>query len=192
MLEHLPAGLGRLLQRVRSDLDALAFHDPRAAAPVGLTVTSEAFPDGGVLPVRFTEDGDRLSPPLDWSEVPVGTAAILVIIEDADSPTPKPLVHAIVIDRRAGSTGLAAGEISDPVLMWSRFELGRNSFFRRAYLPPDPPPGHGVHRYAFQVFALSQAPVPHGIDGRTAALEAMRGKILSKGCLIGTYERAWR
>ena len=26
------------------------------------------------------------------------------------------------------------------------------------YLPPDPPPGHGPHRYAFQVFALDTVP----------------------------------
>jgi len=95
-----------------------------------------------------------------------------------------------VIDQRVGSTGLAEGEISDPVQMWGRFGLGRNSFFRRAYLPPDPPPGHGPHRSAFLVFALSEPPAPDGIDGRNATLEAMVGRVLAKGRLIGTYERA--
>ncbi|MDB5361190.1 MAG: phosphatidylethanolamine-binding protein [Rhodospirillales bacterium] len=190
MLQHLPTRLGRLLHGVRQDLDELMINDPRLTAPATLVVTSVAFPDGSPIPFRFTEDGDRVSPPIGWSGVPDDTGAILVIIEDADSPTPKPLVHAIVIDQRDGSTGLAEGEISDPVQMWSRFELGRNSFFRRAYLPPDPPPGHGPHRYAFQVFALSDAPEPNSIDGRSAALDAMIGNLLAKGCLVGTYERA--
>jgi Raf kinase inhibitor-like YbhB/YbcL family protein len=160
------------------------------AAPETLIVTSEAFPDGTAMPFRFTEDGERVSPPIEWSGIPDGTAAILLIIEDADSPTPKPLVHAIVIDQREGSASLAEGEISEPVQMWGHFELGRNSFFRRAYLPPDPPPGHGPHRYAFQVFALSDAPGPNTIDGRSAALDAMIGNVIAKGCLIGTYERS--
>jgi len=190
MLQHLPPGLGRLLHGIRPSLDELMINDPRLAAPERLIVTSEAFADGSPMPFRFTEDGDRVSPPIEWSGIPDGTAAVLVIIEDADSPTPKPLVHAIVIDQREGSLGLAEGAISKPVQTWGRFELGRNSFFRRAYLPPDPPPGHGSHRYAFQVFALSDGPEPNTIDGRSAALDAMIGNVTAKGCLIGTYERA--
>jgi phosphatidylethanolamine-binding protein (PEBP) family uncharacterized protein len=190
MLQHLPTGFGRLLHNVRLNLNHLIINDPRLAAPETLSVTSAAFPDASPIPFRFTEDGDRVSPPIEWSGIPESTAAILVIIEDADSPTPKPLVHAIVIDQREGSTGLAEGEISEPVHMWSRFALGRNSFLRRAYLPPDPPPGHGPHRYAFQVFSLCDAPEPNSIDGRGAALDAMLGNVTAKGCLIGTYERA--
>ncbi len=36
-----------------------------------------------------------------WSGpgVPEETAAVLVLVEDPDSPTPKPLVHAVVLDR---------------------------------------------------------------------------------------------
>jgi phosphatidylethanolamine-binding protein (PEBP) family uncharacterized protein len=37
-----------------------------------------------------------------------------------------------------------------------RIQQGHNSYFTHRYLPPDPPPGHGPHRYAFQIFALSE------------------------------------
>ena len=67
--------------------------------------------------------------------------------------------------------------------------LGKNSFFGSGWLPPDPPKGHGTHRYCFQVFALdAPAPLDEGA-GRGAVVEALRGHVLAKGLLIGTYER---
>jgi phosphatidylethanolamine-binding protein (PEBP) family uncharacterized protein len=68
--------------------------------------------------------------------------------------------------------------------------MGRNSFLKQAYAPPDPPPGHGPHRYAFEVFALDDAPALSRTPNRSAILDMMRGRVLAKGCLIGTYERA--
>ena len=67
--------------------------------------------------------------------------------------------------------------------------LGRNSYLQASWLPPDPPPGHGVHRYAFQVFALEAGASFDGEPGREAVLEAIREHGLASGCLIGTYER---
>ncbi|MEO7338654.1 MAG: YbhB/YbcL family Raf kinase inhibitor-like protein, partial [Caldimonas sp.] len=56
--------------------------------------------------------------------------------------------------------------------------------------PPDPPPGHGVHHYAFQVFALdASAPPFSDTPGRDEVLEALRDHAIASGCLIGTYER---
>ena len=68
-------------------------------------------------------------------------------------------------------------------------QVGRNSYLQASWLPPDPPPGHGVHRYAFQVFALEAGASFDGEPGREAVLEAIRDHGLASGCLIGTYER---
>ena len=68
--------------------------------------------------------------------------------------------------------------------------IGRNSYLQAAWLPPDPPPGHGVHRYAFQLFALEAGPAFDATPGRDAVLEAIRERGLASGCLFGTYERA--
>lgn len=189
MLEHLPASIGRLLRSFRPHQEDLIFHDPSAEAPETLTITSAAL-TGAPLPVEFTEDGARLSPPLAWSGVPDEAEAVLVVVEDADSPTPKPLVHAVVLDRNGGDGALEAGQISGHAEPPDGVEIGRNSFLSRSYLPPDPPPGHGPHRYVFQVFALSEAPKSGRIEGRTAALKAMKYGVLAKGLRIGTYERA--
>jgi phosphatidylethanolamine-binding protein (PEBP) family uncharacterized protein len=67
--------------------------------------------------------------------------------------------------------------------------LGKNSYLRAAYLPPDPPAGHGPHLYVFQIFALDRALSFEGHPGRAAFLEAIKDRVLAKGLLVGTYER---
>jgi hypothetical protein len=66
---------------------------------------------------------------------------------------------------------------------------GLNSFLQAAWLPPDPPPGHGVHRYAFQVFALGTAPSFSTHPGRDEVFDALRTHAIASGLLIGTCER---
>jgi Raf kinase inhibitor-like YbhB/YbcL family protein len=138
--------------------------------------------------VRYTADGEKLSPPLEWSGIPAGTAALVLLVEDADSPTPQPLVHAIVLDLPPSETRLAEGALPGPAGGAAR-AMGRNSYFMARYLPPDPPPGHGAHRYAFQLFALDAAPTFKAPPGRRELVDAIRGHVLAKGSLIGTYER---
>ena len=71
-------------------------------------------------------------------------------------------------------------------------ERGLNSYLQQGWLPPDPPPGHGMHRYAFQVFALSAGKGLSNPLGRQELLAAVRERAIAAGCLIGTYERLRR
>jgi phosphatidylethanolamine-binding protein (PEBP) family uncharacterized protein len=64
--------------------------------------------------------------------------------------------------------------------------LGRNSFLRQAWLPPDPRPGHGVPHYAFQVFALLPGDDFSNSPGRTELAANIRQRSIGSGCLIGT------
>jgi phosphatidylethanolamine-binding protein (PEBP) family uncharacterized protein len=68
--------------------------------------------------------------------------------------------------------------------------MGRNSYLTTRYLPPDPPRGHGAHRYVFQVFALDRQPQFDSPPGRTALLDCIRDHVVAKGLLIGTYARS--
>jgi len=153
-----------------------------------LTVTSLAFADHAPIPERYTADGAGVSPPLQWSGVSTGAHALVVIVEDADAPTPQPFVHAIAVDLAGEDGALAEGALPSKDHEGSDVRAGRNSVLQAAWLPPDPPPGHGVHRYAFQVFALAGGEFD-GTPGRDAVLEAIREHGLASGCLIGTYER---
>ena len=68
--------------------------------------------------------------------------------------------------------------------------LGKNSFLKSEWLPPDPPPGHGQHRYVFQIFALGTAPAFGAHPGRGEVIDHARKHGMAKGVLIGTYERS--
>jgi len=191
VLEKLPDAVGHALRGQRAGLDKTAFQavDLRAGM-AALTVSSLAFVDHAPIPARYTADGVALSPPLQWIGVPQDAASLALIVEDADAPTPQPLVHAIVVGLEGADGALAEGALPSPDNDGSGLHVGRNSYLQASWLPPDPPPGHGVHRYAFQLFALDgTATAFSDTPGRDEVLEALRDHAIASGCLIGTYER---
>ena len=99
MLENLPDAVGHALRNQRAGLDQVMFNLVGLGhGTAALTLSSLAFADHAPLPALYTADGDGVSPPLEWSGVPKEAASLLLIVEDADAPTPHPLVHAIVVD----------------------------------------------------------------------------------------------
>ena len=190
MLENLPDAIGHALHGVRAGLDSILFNTlGLRTGMASIKLTSLAFADHAPLPDRYTADGQGRSPPIDWLQVPPDAAALVLVVEDADSPTPHPLVHALVVDLPPGDGSLAEGTLPSADHEGSGVHAGRNSYLQAAWLPPDPPPGHGVHRYAFQLFALGQ---PHAFSthpGRDEVFEALREKAIASGLLIGTCER---
>ncbi len=190
MLEKLPDIVGQALRGQRAGLYKTAFHavDLRAGM-ASIAVTSLAFADHAPIPERYTADGVGVSPPLQWSGVPTQAASVLLIVEDADAPTPHPLVHAIIVDLEGGDGALAEASLPSHGHAGAGLKIGRNSYLQASWMPPDPPPGHGVHRYLFQVFALEAGPSFGEAPGRDAVLGAIAAHGLASGCLIGIYER---
>jgi Raf kinase inhibitor-like YbhB/YbcL family protein len=191
MLEKLPESIGQALVDQRAGMEHVVYnqlHAKRAAAR--MEVHSPAFVFNGRLPTRFTADGAGISPPLAWDAVP-GSDSVVLIVEDADSPTPHPLVHAIVTGLPAADGALAEGALASPGHAGAGIVTGPNSLLQHAWLPPDPPRGHGEHRYVFQLFALCAGPQVHA-RGRRAFIELTMERAIAVGCLIGTYERAAR
>jgi Raf kinase inhibitor-like YbhB/YbcL family protein len=144
-----------------------------------LEVASSAFEEGGAIPSRYTCDGDDVSPPIAWSGAPEGTAAYALIVHDPDA---RGWIHWLVADIPADRQDLDEGASGS-----SAATEGRNDFDRTGHGGPCPP--SGTHRYAFEVFALSQ---PLGLTAGFSADElraAMEGKVLATGRLSGTYRR---
>ncbi len=188
MLEHIPEWLGASLRGVRAGAEHLTIVNPALGtgyAPIVLS--SPAFGDWAEMPVRFTADGAGVSPPLVWDAVPAATQSLALIVEDADSPTPSPLVHAIVWGMAPDTGQIAEGAIVEG---GETGEIGRNSFLAQGWLAPDPPSGHGEHRYVFELFALDVAAEDLGdAPGRGAVLNAMQGHVIGVGMLTGLYAR---
>lgn len=190
MLEHVPAWLGNLLTNVRAGHGKLMIAGlSEAAALPSIELSSPAFPSYGRLPERFTADGEGVSPPLVWGALPVGTRSVALIVEDPDAPAPEPLVHVVLWGMSSDTHHLAEGVVGPDVSAPEGVGVGRNSFGRKGWLPPDPPTGHGRHDYVFQLFALDSAPALPESTGRTAITEAIKGHVLAVGVLVAVYSR---
>ena len=191
MLEHLPAWLGGMLRNFRAGHSKLVIAQPGFDLGTSvITLTSPAFASGGRLPVRFTADGEGVSPPLLWNDVPAGTSSLALIVEDPDAPALQPLVHALIWNLPPDETRLAEGAIArDGTGAEDGRDVGRNSFFAEGWLPPDPPSGHGSHDYVFQLFALAETLDIGTNPGRSGLVRAITGHVLGAGMLVGTYSR---
>lgn len=190
MLEKIPASVGRAFDSVRAGAEDLAIADTELTGiNASIDMSSPAFAYNTTIPTKYTADGEGISPPLEWRGVPGDAQAVVLLVEDADSPTPQPLVHAIVWDLPGTDGSLPEGALPTHRREADLHALGKNSFLTPTYLPPDPPPGHGAHRYVFQIFALDIAPRFDRPPGRATLLARIRDHVIAKGLLIGRYER---
>lgn len=161
----------------------------RDASP-RLTVTSSAFTPGGRIPVEYTCDGPGTSPPLAWSGVPANAKSLALIVDDPDAPDPAhpkmTWVHWVLYDLPPSATGLPQGVTAGELPAGTK--AGTSDFKRTGYGGPCPPVGR--HRYFFKLYALDEQ-LPDLHAPTKAQLEAaMRGHIVARGELIGTYARS--
>ena len=192
MLEKLPDALGHALRGQRAGLDKIAFQavDLRAGM-ASITVTSLAFVDHGPMPARYTADGAGVSPPLQWRGAPSNAGSLALLVEDADAPTPQPLVHAIVVDLAVGdgSGALAEDALSGKDGDTAQLHLGRNSYLQTGWRRP-------TRRLATACTATRSRcsrsrPAPRSTARRVATPYSRRSASAASasGCLIGRYER---
>jgi Raf kinase inhibitor-like YbhB/YbcL family protein len=182
--------VGGMLKNVRPGLGALS--TSKLGLPsLGMVITSPAFADGGTMPDRYTQDGESLFPPLLWENVPEDAKSLALIVEDADSPFPRPLVHAVLHSIPPTLTGIPEGGVAMKQIRKSPlgFQAGRNSVARRGWLAPSPIPGHGPHRYAFQLLALDTMPSFANPPGRGVLLRTVRQNLLAAVRVVGVYQR---
>lgn len=191
MLEKLPEQLGHALINQRAGMEQVVYNHLHAQREVSrLTVSSPVFGFNGFLPKRCTADGEGVSPPLSWSGCPADTASVAIIVEDADSPTPHPIVHAIAVNLPRAADSLTEGALNAEHQPGGELEMGSNSYLEHTWLPPDPPPGHGEHRYVFQVFALRPGVEFSKTVGRGEFMKFVLTHAIGVGCLVGLYERS--
>jgi Raf kinase inhibitor-like YbhB/YbcL family protein len=164
-----------------------------------MKLTSSAFSALERIPDQHTGLGKRLgkkfndiSPPLSWTDIPEGTRELALICDDPDAPTAEPWVHWVIYGLSPNLTGLPEGIAREKILTVPIQALqGKNSWSTGSaigYQGPEPPKGHGVHRYFFVLYALdTELNIPPGATKNTL-LKTMQGHILAKAELIGTYE----
>lgn len=148
--------------------------------PETLQLSSTAFAHRGPIPVQHTCDGADIAPPLAWSKPPPRTKSVALLVEDPDAPNTT-WVHWIVTNIPPHVTQISGGRLPPGAVQ------GTNDWTKRAWQGPCPP--HGRHRYVFTVFALDIPLDTPGIS-KIELLAVMKGHVLAKGELVGTYQRA--
>ncbi len=164
-------------------IDAL---DARNSAK--LEVRSPAFEVAGAIPLRYSDYGGKLSPPLSWSRGPTATKSYVVIVDDPDAK-PQLVNHWGIFNLPADVVSLPEGIPGAPALAQPKALQATNTRGSTGYVGPRPPPGDAPHAYHFQVFALDRELDLPPAPARELVLEAMRGHVLAAGTLIGTFQR---
>jgi hypothetical protein len=136
--------------------------------------------DGGEIDVRFTCDGDNVSPGLSWEPAPEGTVEIAITVTDADAPG---FVHWAVAAIDPLSTALGEGRVPEFAIE------AMNSGGTPGYTGPCPPEGE-THTYDYTVsFLGQQTEVADGSAGEVL-LADIRAKAFESATVSGTYSRA--
>jgi Raf kinase inhibitor-like YbhB/YbcL family protein len=150
-----------------------------------MKVTSSAFDDGGMIPPKYTADGQNASPPLDWMGAPENTRSLALIADDPDAPVGT-WVHWVLYNIPAASTSLPERIPPDTTLDSGALH-GVNDFGRYGYGGPSPP--SGTHRYYFKIYALDTMLDIDPGQTKDELLRAMKGHILAQCELMGRYKR---
>ena len=183
---HAPAGPMRQAAMMGSGVP-IAIDRPQTQSQGKLSVTSSSFPKNGAIPPRYTAYADDVSPALAWSAVP-NAKSYVVIAEDPDAKPVTPVIHWLAWNIPGTVTSLPEGVQAQPRLTEPDGVFqGPNTHGSIGWSGPHSPVGDAPHHYHFQVYALDRMlDVPWGAK-RDEVLAGMRGHVLAKEDLVGTY-----
>jgi len=160
-----------------------------------MILTSPAFKNMQPIPMGYTGEGEDISPPLEWSEIPANTKEFVLLLEDPDatsaSKTGEPFVHWLAYNISRNISSLPAGlhpnelRLTLPVSL----EQGTNSFGKVGYRGPMPPGGSGTHHYVFTLYALDSAVGVRPALTKEKLFKVIGNHVIAQAKLMGTYER---
>lgn len=143
-----------------------------------------AFDNGGDIPSRYGRDGANVSPAVEWEDIPSGTKSLALVMDDPDAPAGV-WTHWILWNLPATQTALAEGW--QPGLAGM---AGMNDFGEAVYDGPQPPRGHGPHRYFLKLYALDTPKLLLGAGSKRWEFDkALRGHVIDEAWYMGKFER---
>jgi Raf kinase inhibitor-like YbhB/YbcL family protein len=163
----------------------------KKAAPPAMRLMSPAFPDGSVIPDKYTQAGESISPELEWSNVPPGTETFVLLFHDPDVAINRKLedvTHWITWNIPGNTTKLEEGVKPEATLPDGQIQ-GKNRGGRVGYMGPGAPATAPEHHYTFELFALDTK-LDLGPDAtRDEVMKAMDGHIIGKAVWEGRFHR---
>lgn len=164
-----------------------------------MILTTNAWPDGQQIPIKYTQAGEQVSPELKWTNVPAGTVSFVVNMLDPDVSVQKGTEtqpHWIVWNIPGTATGLPenvphGGELPDG--------MRQISATGPQYRGPGAAATGPLHHYTIEVYALdtkvdvtastNAQPVTAAIETRASVMKAMQGHVLGKAVYVGLFRR---
>lgn len=155
-------------------------------APAEMQLKSDAFEQDGLIPSRFTGEGEDVSPALFWTTPPQGTRAFAVICHDPDAPLVSGrgtygFVHWVLYN--------IPGNVSRLDEATELYTSGVTDFGQNRYNGPMPPNGHGLHNYYFWVLALDEAVALEPGLNMWHLLKKIEPHLIGMNRLVGRYKR---
>lgn len=157
-----------------------------SADKMTIEVSSPAFAQDGMIPSKYTADGQNVSPPLAWQNIPAGTKSVALICDDPDAPG-RTWVHWVMWNIPPDVNSLTEN-VPHVETMPDGTKQGISDFKSTGYGGPAPP--SGTHRYYFKVYALDISLNIPNTSTKPDLLKAMEGHILAEGRLMGKYKRS--
>jgi Raf kinase inhibitor-like YbhB/YbcL family protein len=151
-----------------------------------MQLTSSDFQAGGIIPTRFTCEGEDTSPELSWRDAPPETESFVLTMRDPDAPKAGGFTHWVVYNIPAGVGHIDQNVPKRPVVAGLGFQ-GKNDGGEVGYVGPCPP--SGTHRYFVRLFALDTELKLEPGASHEAVRSAMENHILDRAELMGTYEK---
>lgn len=150
-----------------------------------MRVTSKAFEDGGIIPIKYTSHGDNVQPDFTITGAPDNTVAYAIIMHDIEvaiGGNTGDVTHWVAFN--IPSPNIAEGSLPEGSLN------GNNITGMPAYMGSGAPIKGRYHHYVFEFYALSaKLDLPAGAT-RDQVMEAMQGKVTAKAAYVGKYSDA--
>jgi hypothetical protein len=170
-----------------------------AQRPNPMILAIAGWQDGGVIPLKFTQAGEQVSPELKWTNVPAGTVSFVVNMLDPDvsvQKTTETQPHWIVWNIPGAATGLPEGVKPGGDLPDGSHQISASG---PQYRGPGAAAAGPLHHYTFEVYALdtkldvvastATQPIPAALETRAAVMKAMNGHVLGKAVYVGLFKR---
>ncbi len=172
---------------------------PAAPPAPAMVLTVSGFPDGGPIPVRFSQaapgaaPGEGTSPALSWVNVPAGTQSFVVNMRDLDvarNRTTEDQAHWVVWNIPASATGLPEGVPRGSQRPDGSYQISATG---PVYRGPGAPATGPFHHYMFELYALDTRlevmPTSDAFETRANVMRGMQGHVLGKAVYGGLFRR---
>jgi Raf kinase inhibitor-like YbhB/YbcL family protein len=145
-----------------------------------MKITSSAFQEGGMIPEKFSKNGQNVNPALRIEGAPAEAKSLVLIVDDPDAPVGL-FTHWLVWNIDPKTTEIAEKSVPKGAVE------GTNDYPGHGYDGPQPP--SGTHRYYFKIFALdNKLDLPSGAK-RKELDKAISGHVIAQGECMGRYSK---